>query len=236
VFGRYEQDFTVSRNGTSLTVSHSARPSEYLRTGQGTTVRKLLASLEDRILINPVEPVNLPQRITPLLEIGFPPVILNPGTRKMVYLTFPVEIGVFLEHRGTFTNLDIFSFAAPKFSLYGTPGAGLITRWHTSDLFEDVPPAEPLTEGIMELTLSNESSGVIEVSRGVFESYGMCLYYSRENAAMKATMSVFSPRIAETGFTTAPSCGCTERAIDLFLALKIPVVQQKSFLMEFGVA
>ncbi|MEN6609527.1 MAG: DUF432 domain-containing protein [Methanoregulaceae archaeon] len=236
MFGRYEQDFTVSRNGISLAMDHASRPWAYLREGRGETVRKILTSPDDRIVINPVEPVNLPQEITRYLEIDFPPVILNPGIRKTVYLTFPVEIGVFLETPGIYTNIDVFSFVPAKFSLYGTPGAGLITRWHKSGLFEEAPSVTPLTEGIMELTLANESPGTIEISRGVFESYGMSLYYSPEHAAMKAMMSVFSPLVAETCFIREPTCGCTERAIDLFAARKFPVVQQKSFSMEYGVA
>lgn len=236
MFGRYEEDFTVGRNGVSLAMDHVSRPPVYLREGLGETVRKILTSPDDRIVINPVEPVNLPREITRYLELDFPPVILNPGIQKTVYLTFPIEIGVFLESNGIYTNIDIFSFAPAKFSLYGTPGAGLITRWHRSDLFEEVPPVTPLTEGIMELTLVNKSPGTIELSRGVFESYGMSLYYSRELAAMKAVMSVFSPLVAETSFIKEPSCGCTERAIDLYTARRIPVVQQKSFSMEYGVA
>lgn len=219
-----------------LAMNHASSPWTYSREGACGSVKKILTSPDDRIAITPVEPVNLPQWITPYLEIEFPTVVINPGVRKTVYLTFPIEVGVFLEQKGVYTNLDIFSFARQKYSLYGTPYSGLITRWHRSGIFETVPETKPFQEGILELCLSNESPGAIEVSRGVFESYGMSIWYSPDSAAMKAAMSVFSPSVAETSFSSEPCLGCNERGIDLFRALKIPVVQQKSFLMEYGVA
>jgi len=235
VFGHYNEDFSVSVQGVALTMDHASSPWTYSREGTCGSVKKIMTSSDDRIIVTPVEPVNLPQRITPYLEIEFPTVVVNPGVRKTIYLTFPIEVGVFLERKGVFTNLDIFSFARQKYSLYGTPTAGLITRWHRSAIFETVPYTEPFKEGILELCLSNESPGVIEVSRGVFESYGMSIWYSSDRAAMKAEISIFSPTIAETSFSSEPCLGCNERGIDLFRALKLPVIQQKSFLMEYGV-
>jgi hypothetical protein len=235
VFGRYDQDFSVNEAEFTLRVDHSSSAPVYIRECCGVRVEKFLASGKEVILINPVEPVNLPQEITPYLEIAFPPVVMRAGGEKTVYLTFPIEIGVFLEGNGSYDVLDLFSLAPAKFSLYGSPDGGVITRWYASRLHATIPIVSPLREGVMELTLKNVSSGAIEVSRAVFESYGMCLFYEAQ-VGMKATMEIFSPHFAETIFSDMPCCGCTTRAIDLYTARKIPVVQHKGFYMEFGAA
>ncbi len=195
----------------------------------------MLTSAADVLVICPVEPVHLPEEITRYLEIAFPPVVIRPAARKRIYLTFPVEIGVFLDTGQGFSQLDLFSLAPAKFSLYGTPAAGLVTRWHESRLYEDIPAPDPLREGVMELELNNVSSGAVEVRRAVFESSAMCIHYGTI-AAMKAELEIISTHLAETFISSRPSCGCTERAIARFAARKVPMVQQKGFFMEFGTA
>nr|WP_245249533.1 DUF432 domain-containing protein [Methanolinea mesophila] len=198
-------------------------------------VEKILGNDEKSLLINPVEPINLPVPLCKHLEIAFPAIVLRPGTERKVYLTFPVEIGVFLGAEGDYDILDLFSFAPVKFSLYGTPNAGIITRWYYSRVGGSPPAPDRHREGVLELTLKNRSADYIEVSRTIFERSEMRIFYG-EIAAMAAVMEIYSHVVAQTRFPPrAPFPGLTE-SLPLYSAQKIPVVQHKGFLMEHGVA
>ena len=235
VFGRYDRGFSYSDPEVNLRIDETTTLPEYRRECGGTVVTKHLAADYDAIHIHPVEPVNLPQEITHYLEISFPAIVLPPAAKKKFYVTFPVEIGVFFEMKKEMNILDIFSLVPTKFSLYGLPSTGIITRWYRSGIFSDVPATDLHREGVLELTLKNSSAITAEVSRAVFDSYGMQLFYG-DRVSMTATMEIMSPLIASTTFTGIPPDGCPNRSIDLYTARKFAIGPRKSFFMESGMA
>jgi hypothetical protein len=198
-------------------------------------VVKVIASPPGTILIQPVEPLALPKQVTRFLEIRFPPVVVEPLAEKTLYVTFPLDIGVFVEKKGDIEKLDLFSLREQQYSLYGPSDRGVITRYHESGIAGQIPGTDPFREGVMHLTIKNASRNWIEVSRGVFESTNMALFYD-EIVGMTARMELFSSLVAETGIADRPFREGMKRSVGLSSGRKATFVEQKGFLMEHGVA
>jgi uncharacterized protein len=234
VFGSYRYPVSLSHDGISINVTADGKFARYIRECGGNRVEKILGATDGTLLVNPVEPTNLPENITGFLEISFPSIVLKPGSFTTIYLTFPIEIAVFLEANNLFDVFDLFSLTHTKFSLYGPPDAGPVTRWYRSGVYSSLPQTDPLREGVMELRLQNSSPNSLQVSRGIFENTAMALWYG-EIVSLVASMNVFSETLAETRFFDKPLQPGMKRSTDMFTARKIPVVQNASFFMEFGV-
>jgi len=234
VYGVHPLPYDYRDDLITLHAGPEGESSRYLRVIDGERVEKILGDDEKHLLINPVEPINLPVPLGRHLEIAFPPVVLRPGAERKIYLTFPVEIGVFLGWEGNYDILDLFSFAPVKFSLYGTPNTGIITRWYYSATHGSPPGVDRLREGVLELTLKNRSADYIEVSRTIFERSEMRIFYG-ELVAMTAVMEIYSHVVAQTIFSSRQAFPGLAESLSLYTAQKIPVVQHKGFLMEHGV-
>jgi hypothetical protein len=219
VYGEYSEPFSYRDDHIELSVEPEGSSFLYRRICDGQVVEKLLAD-NFNLTINPV---------------SFRPIILKPGSKKSVYLTFPIEIGVLLGKGTSYDILDIFSLCKTKYSLYGTPEAGLITRWHESKCFDTVPVTDRRYEGVLLLTMENQSSGFIEVSRAILSDYGMQIWYG-ECVSLICSMKIFSHSTAETLIINRPVNPEMKSSIPLYVALKIPVVQRKGHFMEHGLS
>jgi hypothetical protein len=235
VFGRYEGDISYAGDQISIRLDRSFQLPRYERVCCGEKVVKTLSLRKGTIIINPVEPVNLPLLLTSHLEIGFPTIVLPPAASQALFLLFPLEIGVFLEVGGDVHVLDIFSLSKSKFSLYGSPEAGVITRWHHSEVYTTKPDPDQHKAGVLNMSIRNTSGETVEVSRAVFDSDSIHLFYG-EHVEMSGQMQIFSPRIARTDIRSAPPMPGMERCVEIYTAKKIPVVQGRGFLMESGAA
>ena len=174
----------------------------YKRTLGTDKVEKLILGDGKHIIINPVEPLNTPKEITPNLLIEFEKtLLLAGGARKKIFLTFPIEIGVFISDKGNknLQLLDVLTLARQKFTLYGPVSNGIICKHWKSEIYSVSPSPNPLQEGIMELTLRNTTSEWASISKAVFSAYGMKLYYDGD-VFMKARMDILNKNTAETGF------------------------------------
>ncbi|MDI9633291.1 MAG: DUF432 domain-containing protein [Methanolinea sp.] len=234
MFGRYTIPFRVEAGGVSVETRPAGQFTRYERVSSAGRVEKTLGFREGEITINPVEPVNLPQEITGTVEFHFPPVALMPLSEVTVYLTFPVEIGVFSGTGDSHTLIDVFSLATPKYSLYGTPEKGVITR-HVETRVHDRPPeVDPLREGILSLAIRNTGRDWVWVSRAVFESPSFRIFYG-PHAVISAEMMVYSRHLGETWVQkTPPSEGMAE-ALRIFPTKKSLIPEKPSYLMEYGV-
>ncbi len=235
MYGAHTLPYDYRDDLITLHAGPEEESSRYFRVIGEERVEKILGDDEQHLLINPVEPINLPVPLGRHLEIAFPPVVVRPGAERKIYLTFPVEIGVFLGWEGNYDILDLFSFAPVKFSLYGTPNSGIITRWYYSRTYGSVPEVDRRCEGVLELTLKNRSADYIEVSRTIFERSEMRIFYGAL-VAMTAVMEIYSHVVAQTLFTSRQAFPGLAESLSLYNAQKIPVVQHKGFLMEHGVA
>jgi hypothetical protein len=235
MYGTYKDEFAYQGPDLSVSISGVVGNRRYSRGCNGSRIEKNLASGVENIIINPVEPVNLPDGLTQHLEIVFEPVVVRPGDEQVVYLTFPIETGVFLESGGNYDVLDIFSLVPAKYSLYGLPESGCITRWYQSNVFSKIPDTDILREGVMELVVRNSGTTWTEVSRAVFLNTSMHLYYG-DIVSMSAIMEIWNPKLAETKVLRRPVKEGLKAGIELYTAKKIPIVQTSGYLMEHGVS
>jgi len=208
----------------------------YRRACGESRVEKTVVSEGSAVFVHPVEPVNLPKEVTRFLEIAFPPVFIGPESEKTVFLTFPIEIGVFIDRDGEYVLLDVFSHCRPKYSLYGPPEKGVITRFFRSAVSDTVPVTDPAREGVLQLTLRNTSRGWVEVSKTVFDSSIMPIWFDT-GAAMRGEMIIFSKMIAETRLLDVPLRDGMVLAAPVIRPRKILMVdmEKKTFFMEHGV-
>lgn len=235
VFGVYDYSFQWEDERVSLGIERKDSLFVYYRKSQSESVKKIIRGNKGRIIINPVEPLNLPKEVTKYLEFHFTPVVLEPESEQKIFLKFPVEMGVFLEAGNSYNVLDIFSFALPKYSLYGSPDEGVITRHVETGVYESVPElGDPLVDGVMELSIKNTARTWVEVTRAVFDNISLNIYYG-DFVAMTGKMEVFSKGIAETKTLDKPFCEGMKASIQLFTARQIPLADKPTFLMEFGV-
>lgn len=210
MYGYYDPPFSVEQEEVSISVERTGDRWTYRRMISGKNeVEKLILGDRKRIIINPVEPLNTPKEITPNLLIEFEKtLLLAGGEKKQIYLTFPVEIGVFISDSGNRNPqlIDVFTLVRQKFTLYGEVSNGVVCKHWKSTLYSVSPTLDPLQEGVMELTLRNASSEWASISKAVFSAYGMKLYYDGD-VFMKARMDILSRNTAETGFDMQPING-----------------------------
>jgi|GEM_PF-4218105 len=83
MYGTYNENFSFTGPDISLSFSGPVGKRRYRRECSGKRVEKNLASDIGRIIINPVEPVNLPDGLTSHLEISFDPVVLKPVMNRL---------------------------------------------------------------------------------------------------------------------------------------------------------
>ena len=184
MFGRYRGTFRSESGEILIEVEEGDGLLTYRRRcGEDKFERILVAGMAE-VIINPVEPVNLPKGITNFLMIEFPPVMIEPGATRTVYLKFPVEFGVFVESARDIEAVDIFSPTTQKYTLYGTPTRGLIARWYGSEVYTEFPEVDLHREGVMEFTITNTYREWVEVSRAVFESVDMKSLSARSGSAI----------------------------------------------------
>lgn len=237
MYGIYDYDFKFESEEISLSVEKKGGFLKYVRFLKSKEIKenieKILASDTGKIIVNPVEPLNLPREITNYLEIEFEPIIIEPNSFRKIYLKFPIEIGVFAATKKSIDVLDIFSLNTQKYSLYGPPDSGVICRWYKSDVFANIPKTDLLKEGVIELNLQNTSHEWVEICKVIFESYGMKIYYG-DMVSMIATMKIINRMVAETDFINKPVKDGMKKALELYTARHIPVVERRRFLMEWG--
>ncbi|MDD1716283.1 MAG: DUF432 domain-containing protein [Methanolinea sp.] len=234
MFGIHKYPFEYREREVFLSIEPGDRYSHYHRVIPGNDCRKMIGNLEGRVVINPVEPVSLPHDVTGMIEFHFTPIVLEPGSTVKIYLKFPVEIGVFLESTDGYDVLDVFTLAKQKFSLYGTPEKGFITRHIEAGVFDTIPGTDSLTEGVMEIAMHNCGQAWVEVSRAVFEQSTMHLFYG-SMVSMKAEMEVHSRQMAVTRVLERPLEAEMKQSVRLFSARRILIPEKPVFIMEYGV-
>ena len=202
MYGHYDPPFSVEKEGISISVEKNEKTWIYKRTFGTDNVEKRFIGDGEHKIINPVESLNTPKEMTPNLLIEFEKsLLLEGGARKKIFLTFPIEIGVFISDEGNKNPhlLDVLTLASQKFTLYGSVSNGIICKHWKSGIFSALPSLNPLQEGVMELTLRNTTSDWTSVSKAVFNAYGMKIYYDID-VFMKAHMDILSKNTAETDF------------------------------------
>jgi hypothetical protein len=234
MFGESDYTFSFDSEEVSIRIDPMDGFHRYVRRSGTEEITKVISGASRKIVVNPVEPINLPCEVTRFLEIHFTPVAIEPDSSETVYLTFPLEIGVFLKSKGDFDVLDIFTLSRPKYSLYGPPEEGVITRYHESLLSGSVPVVDRVREGVLALSITNESRNWVEVSRAVFDCSSLFLYYG-EYVSLVARMNILSRDIADIRCEDRPLREGMVLSILVTRARKTLIPEKLPFVMEFGV-
>lgn len=235
MLGSYRSPFNIEIEGVSLSVEKHEDSLIYRRWGNLGSTERLLLKGPCNFLLNPIEPVNMPKRLTHFLLVNFKQtLIIEPGTTKKVYITFPIELGVFVSQgREDFEIIDIFSFARLKYTLYGAPSNGIICRYWESDVSLSPPDTDPWHTGYIDLRIVNDTEHMAEISKSLFNAYAMKIYYEENKVVMKAVMKVQSRKLAETEFIHCPGKGRFKKAMELYVSSKLRVSGSKC-VMEYG--
>lgn len=196
-------------------------------------VKKVLLVKDGQISINPIEPLNTPKRITPYILIEFEnPLMIEPKVSKSIFITFPIEIGVFVTGNKYHEILDIFSLVKKKFTLYGSPRGGYVCKWWKTKVFSSMPSVNLINEGILDLKIMNETQNWVQLTRGVFNAYGMKIYFNNDIVSAKATMSISPHEIAETDFVNAPLIKNMKKALEVYTVSKLSITSAKFTMSE----
>ena len=236
MYGYYDIPFRLEEGGVSLSLEKDGKTFIYQSVSAGARVEKIvLARTTARVLINPIEPMHKPKELTSFLLVELEKTLLvEPETTKKIYITYPIEIGVFISTNTTVVEvLDVFTFARQKFTLYGDPRNGVICKYWSGNVHSSLPVVDPLHEGVIELSIANTTREWVKVTKAVFNAYGMKMYYNDARVAMKATMKITHGKLAETDFADAPLERGMKKSMELYTAKKLVVATTK-FVMGWG--
>lgn len=235
MYGKYDLPCQLTTTELQLVVEQQGQQFHYRRTCGAATVEKTLLLNKRELILHPVEPRHTPKALTSYFLLEFErPVGIEPKVIRTFFLTFPVEIGVFIRLRGKeFTLLDVFSLVPPKFTLYGDPDRGLICRYWKSPLYDTPPTPSPWREGIFELTLTNADNDWNDITKAVFDAQEMKLFYDERRVTLRAKMKLTDGSMAETIFLDAPLETGMKRAVKTYTTRKLTLLTAP-FIMEHG--
>jgi hypothetical protein len=234
IYGEYAFPVNIEREELSLSVIREGDTLTYSRECNGEQVKKTLLARDTTVVLNPVEPLNKPKPITPYFLASFNrTIVIGPKDKQTIFLTFPVEIGAYFRLGSALQVLDIFSLLKPRFTLYGDPANGLVCKYWKTPCGSTMPNVNPIKEGILELNLINTNEDCVEVTKAIFNAYGMKIFYSEEVVSMKATMRIKTGEIAETDFEESPLETGMKNSLEVYAARRILAPSIK-FVMEHG--
>ncbi|MGQ9559188.1 MAG: DUF432 domain-containing protein [Candidatus Oleimicrobiaceae bacterium] len=234
-FGRHHVPVELAGDGVTIRVTRQEGSLHYVREGAGRTVEAVVAAAAPRLIVNPVEPVNQPQPICSTFMLRLTKtLLLEPKGSCKVFVTFPIEVGVFVAARREVEMVDVFSLVPSKFALYGPIGSGKVCRYWKSDLHHIPPVTNPLRQGIVELDVRNTTSRWVTVGRAVFNAYGMKLFFNSDMVAMRAECKITGPDMAETHFLDEPLQEGMKKSLEVYRLRRLSITASK-FIMEHGI-
>jgi hypothetical protein len=75
----------------------------------------------------------------------------------------------------------------------------------------------------------NSTKNWVEVSRVVFENYGMKIYYDNDLVSMSAGMKIVKPMLAYTAFEDKPIRTGMQKSIELYYSRKLAGVDTLAY-------
>ncbi len=233
LFGRKTIPCDLHFGDLKITISEFHGSFAYHRICSGEIQEKLIMMNLSEILIVPVEPLNLPHQVANYLMIEFgKEIMLEPGSKQTVFLTFPIEIGVFVGRKEKDDILDIFTLTKPKYTLYGEPRNGFICKYWKSNIYMQKPDTNPLFEGLIKLSINNSSHNWVSVNKALFNSVGMKIYYNDNCVSMKAQMKIIEEETAEIEFMSSPLQKEMKKSPELYTLNRLSVASKKAVMLE----
>ena len=220
-YGKFNFDYSINFQGLKLGFEDKNGMYHYKRNIVGWKHESNIASQTGIFYLQPIEPLNLPDNVTDFIEIQFKEITIEPNGKAVVFLTMPIEIGVFLEAKNGERNLlDIVTFCHPKFSLYGAASRGVITRFHESEVYSMPPAVDNYKEGLLRLEIENNTDEWATVGRVVIYQKGLILYFDETTVSACAKMIVRTSDVSDVvGIAQPIRDGMTE-SIQVFESRK----------------
>ncbi|MFP4051498.1 MAG: DUF432 domain-containing protein [Thermoplasmata archaeon] len=235
MYGFHGADYEKSIDDLFLSIKQEDGKLKYHREIGDDSIDKKLLNSDSKLIINPIEPLNLPKNITSNLLIEFDnPIIIPPKKKDKIYSTFPIEIGVFIKGSKDNSPLDIFSLSKSKYTLYGDIKTGSICKYWKSSSYDDIPDVDPIREGILSLNLYNSYSDHVEIHKVVFSAYGMKIYYDENAVSMVSKMIIKSENISETNFINSGIYKNMNKSLEIYEQRLSPQIKGERFIMEGG--
>lgn len=235
MYGTYKPPLSFKTKNFYISLKKEGDIWNYHRKAGKEKNEKEVVFSRGEVIINPVEPVNLPEEICSYLFIELSKdIIFAPKERIKFYITFPIEIAVILSSRKNFRLLDVFTFVTPKYTLYGNVRTGVICKYWKSDIYTKIPKTDILKEGVMEVDATNNSLEWVNVKHLVFSAYGMKIYYDKSLVSMRANVKILGKEVAETSFIDSPLKTNMKKSVEIFRTKKIVIPLQEKFIMEEG--
>ncbi len=231
IYGGDELPFEIERDDLTLSIKKDEEITYFRQVGE-ESVEKGLLSEENEVVIHPVEPLNLPKQLTSALEIEFEkPMVIDPKTKKRIYLSFPIETAVFIGSESPDKPLDIFALSQPKYTLYGDVKTGTICKyWNSRVSSKPLDDIDPLYEGLLEMNIYNRTEEWREINRTVLNAYGMKIYFDEERVAMRGKMVIEEEDLSKTDFIDKPLSKGMKKAREVYR--KKQPLRRTTFRME----
>lgn len=234
IYEHHKIPFKIQNDDFFLSIDRDGENCVYKRECGKEKEEKLIIGKNKELLIYPIEPLTRPKNITPYLLIKFEhPFVIKAKTSRAIYIKFPIEIGVFLLSEKEYEMLDTFTLLRPKYTLYGNPKKGNICRYFQSAIYTELPSTDICREGVIQLKVVNKSPEWIEVSKVVFNAYGMKIYYDDKLVCLNAEFEAQNRTDAETGFIDSPLNHGMNKSTELFSSKKLALTSAK-FVMREG--
>jgi hypothetical protein len=234
MFGTYEIGKSVVIAQYTLRMYKDSGVFVYERAEGSDIISSTVISSASSFCVHPVEPVTQPKEISHHLLIQLTePLYMAPKSQVKCYITFPIEIGVYISSKGQKEQIDSFTLTHPKYTLYGTPEHGEVCKLWSSSLHHTLPQVDPSCEGIMKVEITNGSGNWIKITKLVFDAFGMKIFF-KDFACMNATMEVINNQTARTTFVEKPIKEPMKKAVEYFTLRKILIVEKGGYLMEWG--
>ena len=124
MYQRYKIPFKYDEHkDLTLSVEKEGEQFIYRRQCRDEEIEKILAMDKGELIVNPIEPLTKPKELTPYFLIMLDrSLMVEPRATKTIFLTFPIEVGVYIFSKEEFKSLDSYTFVKPKFTLYGDRG------------------------------------------------------------------------------------------------------------------
>ncbi|MDH5463673.1 MAG: DUF432 domain-containing protein [Nitrosopumilus sp.] len=147
----------------------------------------------------PIRPLNHPARRTSHVYLDFEsPIFLSEGSAATVFVSCPIEIGVFLVHGKHKDSLDCFTCdpAHSRFCLYGSPESGTLCKYTKSEIVESYEDSTPFHNGILKINIKNELDHGFTISKIVFPISENSLYYKNSKTIIDSLTATLKKKLA----------------------------------------
>lgn len=221
-YGKFDLNYSINFEGIKLSFEEKSGLCKYKRAFEDWKKEANISAKGGHAVICPIEPFMLPDNVTEFLEIDFEAVKIAPSDTCVLFLTFPLEIGVFLEdENGNSDLLDVISYVYPKYSLYGQASRGAITRLHKSKVYFEFPRVRNHKYGILRLEIDNRSGEWVDVGKVVIYGKGLTLYYDDICVFAGASMSITSQNVATVAGVSVALNSNMKESISVFSGKKL---------------